>query len=345
MKRISVSLAAALLVAGASAPAAAHPGYRVVWDDFDQGWSANAPGARWLNFSVGSFVGDDGLVSTAGHQLSVVAPGVNPVTHLPAFLKTVGWDEPDLTPFDHVKWLAVMNHVSSRGVLGFDAVAGQELVCEATVSGQIFGAHQHPFGNAVKDADQDPRLGAVATSAFDLETFLIFNFLLTNERIYAFYEHPVFARGQYGDYASFIYAIPVAARCPLDRHKLAIAYDKARGRVRWLVDGVEVYRIDALGARPDRHHLLTDRGGADMIFAPEQLDCGMGTFTFLDGYGATGRGLVQVDVDASSYFNPRHGEPAAESFLDATSAYGSRLFGQGAAMEVGRYVIESHPAP
>ncbi|MFT3776177.1 MAG: DUF6081 family protein [Minicystis sp.] len=154
-----------------------------------------------------------------------------------------------------------MNNQSSKGVVGFDAVPGQELACEARVSGQVFGTHGHPFGHqAVWDPDADPRLGAVATSAFDPETFMIFNFLLTNEVIYAFYEHPPFARDVYGNYAAFTYAIPVAMRCPYQEHDLKIAYDKAAGRVRWLVDGVEVYRVEAIGARIDRHFMLLESG-------------------------------------------------------------------------------------
>src|SRR5262249_4505002 len=128
---------------------------------------------------------------------------------------------------------------------------GHELACEARISGQIFGTHDHPFCDGaarapcvVEDPDSDPRLGTVATSAFDQETFMIFNFLVTNKRVFAFYEHPTFARPTYGNYAAFQYAIPVLERSsPYDRHDLKIAYDKDRGTVRWIVDQVEVYRV------------------------------------------------------------------------------------------------------
>lgn len=352
MKSFAFSIAGLLVALGAAPVAMARPArpveaqraYHVVWDDFKGGWSANAPDARWFDFTVGPFIADDGVVSTSSHGLSVVASGVNPVTGEPAFAKTMGQDTGFLSTFDHVKWLVVMNHVSSKGFLGFDAEPGRELTCEARVSGQIFGAHAHPFGAAVTDPDADPRLGAVATSAFDPETFMIFNFLLTNERIYAFYEHPSFARGVYGDYAAFTYAVPVLSRSPYSFHDLKIAYDKARGTVRWIVDQKEVFRVDAIGARIDRQHMLLDRGGDDMIFSPDQLDCAMGTFTFLDGHGPTGRGLVQIDADAGTYFNPRFGTSGV-TFLDERSAPESRLFGQGAAMQVSRYVVSSLPAP
>lgn len=352
MKSFAFAIPGLLAIFAAAAPAEAKNAYHVVWDDFRHGFSANAPDARWFNFTVGAdaagnplFVADDGIVSTSSHGLSVIASGVDPVTHAPAFTKSMSQDTGFLSAFDHVKWLVVMNHFSSKGFLGFDAQPGHELTCEARISGQIFGTHEHPFGReAVTDPDADPRLGAVATSAFDPETFMIFNFLVTNTRIYAFYEHPSFARDVYGDYAAFSYAIPVVERCPYDRHDLKIAYDKSRGTVRWLVDQVEVYRVEALGKRIDRQWMLLDRGGEDMSFSPDQLDCAMGTFDFLDGYGPTDHGLVQIDPDPTTYFNPRSGAPGVD-FLDPRSAPSSRLFGEGAAMQVDHYVVSSLPAP
>jgi hypothetical protein len=331
------------ILAAAPAAAAAQHGYRVVWDDFHDGWSANAPGAKWLDFTAGTFLADDGVVTTSERGLRVESSGVNAFTGAPAFVKTMGQDTGALSAFDHVKWLVIMNHLSSKGFVGFDAAPGQELACEARIAGRVYGTEHHPFGSAVVHPEADPRLGAVATSAFDPETFLIFNFLLTNEVVYAFYERPTFARGVFGDYAAFTYAVPVFARRPSDEHDLKIAYDKAGGTVRWLVDGDEVFRVDTLGTRIDRRYMLLDRGGADVIASPDQLDCAMGTFDFLDGYGPTRRGLVQIDPDPGTYFNPRLGEPAPLTFIDDESTPADRLFGQGASMEVRRYVVSSRP--
>jgi hypothetical protein len=339
-------LAILACLAAYASPAAAHGKQRIVWDDFKHGFTVDSPDARWLHFGAGTFVADDGIPWTSCHGgLWVSASGYNPLTHAPAFVKTMSWADGPLSAFDHVKWLAIMNHEASSGLVGFDAVPGRELSCTAVMSGQIFGAHRHPFGNAVTDPGADPRLGAVAMSAFDPETFVIFNFLLTNTRIFAFYERAPFARDVYGDYASFLYAIPVAARWPWQEHELSIAYDKAGGKVRWIVDGEEVFRVQTIGARIAPEHMLLDRGGEDVIISPDQLDCGMGTFTFLDGYGPTDRGLVQIDADAASYVHPLDGEPYPMSFVDPTDAPESRLFGQGALMHVERYVVESRKLP
>lgn len=329
-----------------TAPVAARAdGYRVVWDDFQSGFVADTPGAPWLHFSAGAFVADDGIVTTSGQGLSVVASGTNPITHAPAFTSTMGHETGWLTAFDRIKWLAIMNHTSSKGFLGFDAEPGKELACEATISGQVLGAWGHPFGVAAPFPSSDPRLGTVAMSAFDPETFVIFNFLLTNDLIYAMYERAPFLRDTQGDYAAFTYAVPVAFRCPHERHRLKIAYDKARGRVRWIVDDREVLRVSNIGARAGRAYMIIDRGGENVTVSPDQIDCGMGTFTFLDAYGPTGRALVQLDPDGGSYFDPRFGEPFQATFLDDDSLTSNRLFGQGAAMQVARYVVSSRRAP
>ena len=345
MNSIALRCALVLICLLGAAPARAQSahGYRLVWDDFHEGWSADAPGARWLTFSDGAYVASDGIVTTGPRGLSVVPCGVNAATSDPAFSLTLGQDAGALAPFDHAKWIVVMNHFSSGGFVGFDAVAGQELVCEAEVSGQVFGGSGQPFGDAVADPEGDIRLGNAAISAFDPETFVIFNFIVTNTALYAWYERPVFLRNSLGDYASFAFAVPVMARRPHDEHRLGIGYDRAAGTARWLVDGQEVYRVDTIGARIDRRYLLIDHGGDDVSVSPAQLDCGMALFDFLDGYGTTGRGLVQID-GADDYFDPRLGAPAGLTFVDPDSSLDDRLFGQGAGMQVRRFDVESREA-
>jgi hypothetical protein len=340
MKSIALPLVVSLFILGVAPPAAAHnPGYHVVWDDFSSLWSADT---RWLVFSPDpSYSADDAIVTTSPGGLSARSRGTNPITGEPAFMNTVA--QGPFSAFDHAKWLVIMNHFSSRNLVGFDAVPGHELSCEATVSGRVYGAAGHPFQSAAPFPDADPRLGAVATSAFDPETFVIFNFLLTNEVIYAFYERPAFARPLGDEFAAFAFAVPVLPRFPSQTHHLRIAYDRAHGRVRWLVDGWEVFRLDTIGSRIDRRFMLIDRGGADEIVNPAQIDCGMAMFDFLDGYGPTGRGLVQIDADDDTYFNPRRGAPHSLGFVDPLSDVESRLFGQGASMNVRRFIVSSLP--
>ncbi len=157
----------------------------------------------------------------------------------------------------------------------------------------------------------------------DFDTFMVFDFFMTNKRIYAFYEHLPFAREVHGNYAAFSYAIPVATRQPGDFHKLAIAYHKSAGTVRWLVDGEEVFRVSRIGHRIDRGFMVLDHGGDDRDFSPNQLACGMGMFTLLDAHGPTNRGLVKLSTAPGFYYNPAVGAPTVETFVDGNYS-GSR---------------------
>ena len=69
----------------------------------------------------------------------------------------------------------------------------------------------------------------------------------------------------------------------------------------------------------------------------------MGTFTLLDGSLPSDDALVKLSTADDFYFDPRSGEPAAQSFIDDNSLPGSRLFSQGVELRVSKYVVESRP--
>lgn len=324
-------------------------GFRIVWDRFNNGFSTG-PTGKWSYFAFGPYVGNDGRETTHPYGLRVVSGGTNAATGEPAFTRTLGQEGSADNPFslpgglDHVKWLTFMNHLSTAGVPGFDAVEGQELRCEATMSARTFGTAAHPFGGAVADAGDDTRLATVAMNAIDLETFMVFDFFLSNERVYVLYERLPFGRSASNDYGSFTFMIPVAERAPGESHNLKIAYDKAAGTVRWLIEDEEVFRVDQIGRRIDRQYMVLDHGGVDQDVSPRQLNCGMGMFTLLDAHGPSGGGLVRLSNAPNFYFSPPVGAPTLESFFDGTSMAGSRLFGQGAEFRMRQYVVSSRPS-
>jgi hypothetical protein len=336
-----VTLIALLALVASAVPAAGAPdrSQELFGDDFAGGFTT----ANWFPFAAGPYVGDDGVVTTSDGGLRVISRTGAGGT--PAFARTLGQEGSADNPLgltgglDHVKWLYYANRTNpATGQPGFAAPTdGRELVCRARISGRSYGTGGHPFGRAVADPDDDLRLGAPAMNTIDFDTFMVFDFFLTNKRVYAFYEHLPFARAAYGNYAAFSFGIPVADRQPGDRHDLAIAYNKAAGTVRWLLDGREVFRVERIGHRVDRRYMVLDHGGVDTTFSPNQLDCGMGLFTLLDGHGPANRGLARLSSAAGFYFNPATGEPAAERFADEVSAAGSRLFGQGAELRLRRY--------
>ena len=154
-----------------AAKGAPHP-YHLVWDTFKDGFSVGAPDAKWFYFGAGPFVGDDGITTTSRSSgLRVVSRGTNATTGEPAFTLSLGQEGSADNPFglpgtiDHVKWFAHMNAVTPSGIPGFEAVEGQELSCEATMSGETFGTAGHPFGSAVANAEDDFRLATVTMSA------------------------------------------------------------------------------------------------------------------------------------------------------------------------------------
>ncbi|MFE9738196.1 DUF6081 family protein [Streptomyces sp. NPDC006477] len=325
--------------------------YRIVWDDFRDGFDAGRENSRWTFPQAGPFITNDGVTRTSAKGLSLVSGGINPSTGEPAFTLTV----PQETPqgglpggLDHVKWLAFTNHTSSAGYQGFDAEPGRVLSCETTMSGRTYGTAGHPFGDAVRDSEDDLRLASVGMPVLDPETSMIFDFFVSNKRVYAFYERVTDNRERLGNYAAFTYAIPVADRDPEDFHRFKISYDRSAGVVRWLLDGEEVLKVDRIGHRLNtRKNLVLDHGGEETEVRPRQLSCGMGLFSILDGArpGARDdRALVRLSPAQNRYFRPAVGAPAPQTFHDDTSAERSRIFGQGASLDMRRMLVSSLPA-
>jgi Family of unknown function (DUF6081) len=320
-------------------------------DDFSNGFSTQGSDAKWFYFSAGPYVGNDGIESTSSKGLRVVSPGTNPRTGQPAFTKTLGQEDDSAgNPFglpggvDHVKWLVYANHQApTSGVPGYEATAGQVLSGNARISGRTFGTQGQPFGRAVKAPNDDLRLASTAFNSIDFESWMVFDFFITNERIYAFYERLPFGRTPEHNYAAFSYQIPLQERKPGDVHNLRISYDRSAGIVRWLVNGKEKFRVDNIGHRIDRKFMTIDHGGVEETVAPRQLDFGMGMFTILDGDLPSGKALVRLSNVQNLYFDPLQGEPTPQTFVDDESQESSRLFGQGAQLQVQRVSVESAP--
>jgi len=323
--------------------------HRLFCDDFHDGFTTEGPEARWFYYGFGPYIGDDGIVAASRQGLRVVSSGTNPASGEPAFVRSLAQEDNNGSglpgTLDHVKWLAFTNHQASTGFNGFDAVPGEVLTCESWMSGRAYGTAGHPFGAAVTNPDDDMRLASMGMPLLDEETSTIFDFFMSNERVYVVYERLPFARQQLGNYAAFVYQIPVADRSPDDRHHFEISYDRSAGVVRWLLDGKEVYRVDRLGYRLEsREYLLVDHGGEETLVEPRQLNCGMGTFTALD-YGRPGqRALVRISGTENYYFSTASGEPGSQTFFDDESLESNRLFGQGAEIWVGRYEVTSASA-
>lgn len=342
-RTVLTSLAAAAGVAALPGTASAAAGSRTVWDDFSGGFSSG-PDGKWSFLDFGPDFSHDGTVTTSAAGLRVESSGTNPATGRPAFRRTVGPADPSGLPgtLDHVKWLVYANTTAASGVLGFDTTAGEEIGFETWMSGQAYGVRAQPFGAAVPDPDDDLRLAAVGLPVQDLESGVAFDFMMTNKAVYVFYERLPHNRPVLGDYAAFLYTVPVAGRTAGQSHHFKITYDRTSGTACWFLDGCEVFRVDKVGHRlASRRHLMLDHGGTDQLVTPRQLAAGIGVFTILDGAlpGRSGSGLVRLTPATGHYFNPLTGPPTAQTFLDDQSLASNRLFGQGAGLRVRRFVV------
>ena len=312
------------------------PQQRLFWDDFSDGFRDAGPGAFWdyqrIDTPFGSFVADDGetiVGNQRGGGLHVRAHP-HPVTGLPAFRATQPLGP--LGSLDHLKWLVWANHRASHDAPGFATEAGSELRIEAMIGGRTYGTAGHPFGAAVRNPFDDARLACIGLSAIDVEHAVVVAFGLTNSRIHAMYERLASGRVAGNAYAAFQYLVPLTTRRADQLHTLTMAYNRRAGVLRWLVEGREQFRIDAIGCHADRRHLVLDYGGTEERVVPHHFAPGFGMFNALDALGPDGHALVRLTDLPEHYHHPR--KEAALHFVDETSREGSRLFGQGAELRV-----------
>jgi hypothetical protein len=312
-----------------------------VWDDFQDGFTVDSPGAKWFHFRSGPFVADDGITSTSPEGLRVISRGTNRRDDQPAFTKTVAQENENggiPADLDHPKFLIYANHVASSGVPGFDAAPGAVLSLETWLNGASFGNSENPFGSAVTDPGDDLRLATYAFNCIDFQTFTTFDTFLTNERVYAYYERLPFGRDALGDYAAFTYAIPIGTRSGWEHIRLA--YDKSAGTVTWYLNGRRAFQVTRIGRRIDRRFMLIDHGGTEQDISPDQIAPGFGTFTLLDAQ-QDGTGLVRLSNAPGSYFDTDAGEPTPGRFLDDQSLDTNRLWGEGALLQARQLMVST----
>jgi hypothetical protein len=305
-------------------------------DDFRSGFDTSAAG-RWAVAVPGN---DDAIPSTSSRGLKIIPKGINPATRAPAFSLTFPQATGDTAGWlDHVKFMDSPRHTATNGTLGYDIPANGSLSCTSDMAVTVTGVDKHPFGKNVTDAQSDLRLAAGASNSNNLDTGLVFDWMITNGTVYAYYER---LQVPGTDAAVFSYAVPVAKRTPGEKDTYQVTIDQHRSRATWTLNGRKVLSVDKIGARAlDRQFMIIDGGGTDNVVAPAQLNCGVAAFTLLDGAGANGRGLVRLDGHPNTYFAPRLGAPVAQTFLDDKALAKNRLFGQGVQLNVSRFEVSS----
>jgi len=292
-------------------------------------------------FTFGSFVADDAVIisNSQGTLISSVP-----------FTKTIPTPVPSLGTLDHVKFLAYR----SRAFVA--PTNGDELVIETIMSAQQVGVSLNPFPKTlVPNPNRDFRLAVGTQSTIDLANLLTFDVFITNEVIYALYEHLPFNKPNFGgpgpDYAAFTYVIPIGGIKDFDPTtflvKVGIAYNKQEGYVKWLVNGEERFRVTKIGFHIDPQFLVINHGGPETLYSPNSLNTGFGNFTLLDAVLSPHK--VPTDQPALVLLNTPdqyrsvNSDALPQKFLITTDELPFKLFGQGEALVLKHQQIYTRP--
>ncbi|KYR00382.1 hypothetical protein DLAC_03130 [Tieghemostelium lacteum] len=283
----------------------------------------------WKFVEFGDYKFDQGLFYSMAEEKGYMEINSHP------FTKTVSPQDKIYGEMDHPK-LFMMNQKE------FIVPTFGELVFNCKVSARILGLENLPFPKElVPDPNKDLRLAFTGIPiSGDSSSMLMAYFGITNEMIYALYERaPINKTLMGGDYAAFLFAIPVASRLPNDFHDLSIVWSKPNKSISYLIDGKKVYEINRVGCRIDRKFLVYDVGGVDQEIFPEKLQVAFGNFDVLDAAPPIHnissnqipsqliKGLVQVDPNLE-IFNPM-APSLSLTYFDNQSLLQNRLFGQG----------------
>lgn len=299
-------------------------------DRFGGGFDAGFPedGRAWSYMKMGPVVIDPAEFEITDSDGVHVAPiGKNPATGEPAFTLTQP-QHPLMGTVDHMKFNVTVNHATEAGLPGFEVASDRIFNVEARLGGRQYGMEGHPFGDAVKDPQADWRLGAPMLMAMCPANSDVFDFVLTNEKVYAIYERGGAFGPEPAKWAVYSFTVPVADRTPDDERLYRMSYDPRANTMRWFIDGEQVYEVEGVGHLIDREYMLVDQGGEEEDAVPPALNVGLGLISLLDG-AVDGTALVNL-TGAENYYDPRVGAPEKVAFVDPESKDGSRLFGQGA---------------
>lgn len=184
-------------------------------------------------------------------------------------------------PLDHVKFLAYTAYV--------DAPDDDKGLCVTwLVSGKQLGVDNHPYNKNIINPHEDLRLSSYGCVTLDPETFIINDWIGTDDYWYAFIERIPGAEKRYGLYASYTYAFPIIKKSNSynilqnetssknisycddkkkvdkilekskgqiketslgDFYHLQIIYNKNKRTYTWIANGIPRFKITDIGVR------------------------------------------------------------------------------------------------
>jgi hypothetical protein len=242
-------------------------------------------------------------------------------------------------PFDRFKYFLVTS-------IFFGVDPFQESSFRAVISTHTNMTDQSPF-TSVQSPASDFRLGYAGFTLFEESSGFWFSYFITNDTVFAGYErYKPF--GVTSPYAMFTFAMPLASILPGSVHTYAINFNIFQKSVRWILDGVEVYKIYSVGSFITNEFRTLLAAGTEDVTFPSTMKMGFGTFDFLEAYSpcvvtvpapfggtmcsfpAIDTGLVQL---RDGLTNPLNGVSAA-AYESTGVLPSSRIWGQGVTMAI-----------
>lgn len=173
-------------------------------------------------------------------------------------------------PFDHVKFLAY----SRIEQLPTD---GTSICFNWLISGEQLNVECNPYDGAVSNPYSDPRLACFGAVSISQETFSTFDWIGTNEIIYALVERLPGLESVYGLYAAYTYLFPVVKRNkdidPLnDFHYLQTCYNRSEGSVTYIADGIPRLKVTQPGFyRSETNTFIFENGSWVPVNNPQRF--------------------------------------------------------------------------
>lgn len=305
--------------------------------------------------------GSDGTIT-----LNVPAPGI--------LLDSYSYTKTSQDSFDHYKYTAVFYQP-------FPVAVGNETWVESTMAGlQLFPLaptndpcliapllYPAAYDTYVRDPLEDLRLCCSGLHVVDEVSFMQYQLVFTNRRIWAVYSRLPFGKAGPGpDYFSFVHAVPVYTRSGADpinefaRLQIAVGAQT----VRFFVNGDLKLSVPLVGLLLDDQTRILSQPAADGGFAePVQvssIQAGFGTFSMVDasvpdnyprhlqppaGGPYAPPGLHQLDQTATNY-SPDYVRPTDGLFVQGARTFVTfganpceRVWGQGSHLAIQNLLV------
>lgn len=226
---------------------------------------------------------------------------------------------------DHIKFLFFRNTVNKEtGFPGYAVPESGDLNFEVTAKVRTMGTEPNPF-DVPKD---DYRLSSGTLLSIDFVNFLVYGFLITENKAYVLYERWPYDDDIEDQAAFFSYIIPVIDLDPGTEHVYKTGYNRETNTISWFIDGNKVYQWDEFGKRlgeeADEHCVLCDLPDSGdpasiPIIESQQRLFGAGLITFLDAGMRQDNELVDIH--------------------DLNIEKEKKIFGQGGELVIGKFRI------